>query len=167
MLGENEKYHTGSMNQHQALKTPTGAVLALDLGSKLVGAAVSDERLITIKRLAPLKRSNWKRLLQDVVTLIQRYDAQMVVIGLPLNLDGTVGDAAENARQVATNLARSIKQPVYLQDERLTSVEAMENLKAEGQRPDDIPGLIDGEAAAMILRDFIQVNQKRILVSPS
>jgi len=154
------------MNRHQAFSIPTGPVLALDLGDKLVGAAVSDNRLVTIKRLPPIKRSNWKRLLQDVVTLIQRYDAQTVVIGLPLNLDGTSGEAAAKARQVANNLARSVTQAVYLQDERLTSFEATENLKAEGYKPDEIPDLIDGEAAAMILRDFIQVDQNRILVSP-
>ena len=162
----NETYHTGSMNEHQAFSKPAGPVLALDLGDKLVGAAVSDDRLVTIKRLPPLKRSNWKRLLQEIVTLIQRYDAQTVVIGLPLNLDGTAGEAAAKATQVATNLARSIAQPVYLQDERLTSVEAMANLKAEGRKPNEISGLIDGEAAAMILRDFIQLDQNRTLVSP-
>jgi putative Holliday junction resolvase len=155
------------MNQHQALSNPAGPILALDLGAKFVGAAVSDDRLVTIKRLPPLKRSNWKRLLQEIVTLIQRYDAQTVVIGLPLNLDGTSGESAEKARQVARNLARSIPQPVYLQDERLTSFEAMGNLKAEGHKPEDLPDLIDGEAAAMILRDFIQVDQDRIVVSPS
>jgi len=155
------------MNQHQALINPTGPVLALDLGDKLVGAAVSDDRLVTIKRLPPLKRSNWKRLLQDIVTLIRSYDAQTVVIGLPLNLDGGSGESAEKARHIANNLARSIQQPVYLQDERLTSVEAMANLKAEGRQLGEIPALIDGEAAAMILRDFIQTDQDRIPVSPS
>jgi putative holliday junction resolvase len=154
------------MNHHQALSNPAGPILALDLGDKLVGAAVSDNRLVTIKRLSPLKRSNWKRLLQDVVTLIQRYDAQTVVIGLPLRLDGTFGDAAEKVRQVARNLARSIALPVYLQDERLTSFEATANLKAEGCKPEDIPALLDGEAAAIILRDFIQTDQDRILVTP-
>jgi putative Holliday junction resolvase len=155
------------MNQHQALSNPAGPVLALDLGAKLVGAAVSDDRLVSIKRLDPLKRSNWKRLLQDIVTLIQRYDAQTVVIGLPLRLDGTAGDAAEKARQVAANLARSIVQPVYLQDERLTSFEAMGNLKDEGHTSGEIKALIDGEAAAMILRDFIQTDQDRMPVTPS
>jgi putative Holliday junction resolvase len=155
------------MNQHQAFSKLAGPVLALDLGDKLVGAAVSDERLVTINRLTPLKRSNWKTLLQDVVTLIQRYDAQTVVIGLPLRLDGTSGEAAKNARHIATNLARSIQQPVYLQDERLTSFEAMENLKAEGHKLDEISALIDGEAAAMILRDFIQTDQERVPITPS
>lgn len=162
-----ETYDTGSMNQHQALLKPAGPVLALDLGDKLVGAAVSDDRLVSIKRLAPLKRSNWKKLLLDIVALIQRYDAQTVVIGLPLRLDGVAGDAAEKARQIATNLARSIAQPVYLQDERLTSFEAMGNLKTEGHSHEEIAALIDGEAAAMILRDFIQTDQERTPITPS
>jgi putative Holliday junction resolvase len=143
-----------------------GPILALDLGEKLVGAALSDERLITTKRLPPLKRSNWKKLLQDVRYLVERFDAQTIVVGLPLRLDGTEGDAANNVRRVATNLAKSINTPVYLQDERLTSFEAMENLKAEGMKPDEIPALIDGEAAATILRDFLDTKQERIRVTP-
>jgi putative pre-16S rRNA nuclease len=142
----------------------SGPILALDLGEKLVGTAISDERLITTKRLPPLKRSSWKRLLQDIRNLVERFDAQTIVVGLPLRLDGTEGDAAKNVRRLAFNLARSVVQPVYLQDERLTSVEAMENLKAEGKRRDQIPALIDGEAAALILRDFLRTDQDRILV---
>ena len=143
-----------------------GPILALDLGEKLVGAAISDERLVTTQRLPPLKRSNWKKLLQDVRHLVERFDAQMIVVGLPLRLDGTDGDAAKNVRRMATNLAKSIELPVYLQDERLTSLEAMENLKAEGLKPDEIPALIDGEAAATILRDFLDTKQDRIRVKP-
>ena len=142
----------------------TGPILALDPGEKLVGAAVSDENLITIKRLPPLKRSNWKMLLQDVLSLIERFDVRTIVIGLPLSLDGTRGEAAEKVHRLAQNLARSVSLPVYLQDERLTSVEAMENLKAEGKRSDQIPALIDGEAAALILRDFLRTDQDRFLV---
>ena len=143
-----------------------GPILALDLGEKLVGAAISDERLVTTKRLPPLKRSNWKKLLQNVRQLVEHFDAQIIVVGLPLRLDGTDGDAAKNARRVAANLAKSIDLPIYLQDERLTSLYAMENLKAEGVKPDDIPALIDGEAAATILRDFLDTKQERTRVEP-
>jgi putative pre-16S rRNA nuclease len=146
---------------------PIGPILALDLGQKLVGAAISDERLVTTRRLPPLKRSNWKKLLQDVRSLVERFDAQTIVVGLPLRMDGTAGDAANNVRRLALNLAKSIEQPVYLQDERLTSFEAMENLKAEGLKADDIPAFIDGEAAAMILRDFLATEQERLRVDPS
>lgn len=141
-----------------------GPVLALDLGEKLVGVAISDERLITANRLPPIKRSNWKKLLQDVRNLLEGFDAQTIVVGLPLSMDGTEGDAAKNVRRLALNLAKSVQQPVYLQDERLTSRGAMENLKAEGVKTEDIPALIDGEAAAMILRDFLVTDQKRIRV---
>lgn len=152
------------MNKRENDCNLTGPILALDLGEKLVGAAVSDEKLITIKRLPPLNRSNWKKLLRDVLDLIERFDAKTIVIGLPLSLDGTRGDAATNAQRVAQNLARSVSLPVYLQDERLTSFEATENLRAEGKRPDEIPALVDGEAAAMILRDFLRTDQDRLLV---
>ena len=154
------------MNETNDQSLILGPILALDLGEKLVGAALSDERLITTKRLPPLKRSNWKKLLQDIRYLVERFDAQTIVVGLPLRLDGTEGDAANNVRRVATNLAKSINTPVYLQDERLTSFEAMENLKAEGMNPDEIPALIDGEAAATILRDFLDTKQERIRVTP-
>jgi len=143
-----------------------GPILALDLGEKLVGTAISDERLITTKRLEPLKRSNWKKLLQDVRHLLERFDAKTIVVGLPLRMNGSEGDAAGNVRRLALNLARSVKQPVYLQDERLTSLEAVENLKAEGLKADEIPAQIDGEAAATILRDFLDSAQQRRRVNP-
>ena len=142
----------------------TGPILALDPGEKLVGAAVSDENLITIKRLPPLKRSNWKKLLRDVLSLIERFDVKTIVIGLPLSLDGTRGEAAQKVHRLAQNLARSVSLPVFLQDERLTSFEAMENLKVEGKRREEIPALIDGEAAALILRDFLRTDQDRLFV---
>ena len=152
------------MTKPEVDRNLTGPILALDPGEKLVGAAVSDENLITIKRLPPLKRSNWKRLLQDVRSLIERFDVKTIVIGLPLSLDGTQGEAAQNVQRLGQNLARSVSLPVFLQDERLTSFEAMENLKAEGKRREQIPALIDGEAAALILRDFLRTDQDRILV---
>ena len=141
-----------------------GPILALDLGEKLVGVAISDDLLVTTKRLPPLKRSSWKRLLLEIRELIARFDAKTIVVGLPLRLDGTEGDAAQNVRRLALNLAKSVSQPVYLQDERLTSFAATENLKAEGLKPDDIPAHVDGEAAATILRDFIVSDQNRIRI---
>ena len=144
----------------------TGPVLALDLGQKLVGVALSDERLISARRLDPLRRSNWKQLLRDVQGLLQGYDAKTLVIGLPLSLDGTTGYAAEGAQRLAQNFAKSLKVPVYLQDERLTSVAAKQSLLAEGFSAEEIPALIDGEAAATILRDFLSNLEERVPVFP-
>lgn len=141
-------------------------VLALDLGSKRVGVAVSDALSISINRLDVIPRTNWKQLLRDVDNLARRFDAQTLVIGLPLKLNGSLGDAALVIRETALKFARSLKLPVYLQDERLTSAEAEENLRAAGLRAEEIEGRVDSEAAALILRDFLASDQQRILVSP-
>ncbi len=133
----------------------TGRVLALDLGAKRVGLAVSDELRITVRPLEPLRRASWKELLRAIAETITRFDARALVIGLPLNLDGTEGEAAREARKLAQNFARSLDLPTYLQDERLTSREAEENLRAIGLKETELRARVDGEAAAIILRDFI------------
>jgi len=151
-------------NQKKPILAP---VMALDMGEKRVGIAVSDKLSISITRLAALHRTSWKQLLRDVDDLIRRFDAQTVVIGLPLRLNGSFGDSALEARRLAQKFAQSLQVSVYLQDERLTSAEAEHNLRQEGRRRDKIPGLVDSEAAAVILRDFLEGSQERILVPPS
>jgi len=145
-------------------KKLSGPILALDLGQKRIGVAVSDELLISITRLNPLRRSSWKQLLGDVCALILRFDAQTLVIGLPLRMNGTSGSAALNVRRMAHKFARSVQIPVFLEDERLTSAEAEQHLRAEGHKPKEISVLVDSESAAIILRDFIAGGQERILV---
>jgi len=140
-------------------------IMALDLGQKRVGVALSDALSISVRRLDPLKRSNWKRLLNEVITLTQRFDAKTLVIGLPLSLDGTVGPAAAEAARIAENCVRSLTIPVFLQDERLTSVQARANLRHEGYNQAEISGLLDSEAAAVILRDFLSDTRARLPVS--
>ena len=142
-------------------------VVALDLGEKRVGVAVSDALLISITPLAVLPRSNWKKLLRDVEDLIRHYDARTMVIGLPLRLNGSDGDAALEVRRLALNFARSLSVPVYLQDERLSSVEAEESLRLKGYKHDEISAHVDSEAAAVILGDFLGSDQGRILVTPA
>jgi len=153
-----------TVNQKNPIRAP---VVAIDLGEKRVGIAVSDALSISITRLAALPRTNWKQMLRDVDELVRRFDAQTVVIGLPLRLNGSAGDSALEARRVAQKFAQSLAMPVYLQDERLSSAEAEQNLRQEGHRRDKIAGLVDSEAAAVILRDFLEGSQERILVLPS
>ena len=156
-----------TIDRNKTTPAPGAPIVALDLGAKRVGVAVSDALSISITRLDALARTNWKQLLRDVNDLLRRFDAQTVVIGLPLRLDGSAGDSAAAVRRVAENFARSLTVPVYLQDERLSSVEAEENLRAAGRRPEEVAALVDSEAAAVILRDFLQHDQERIRVSPS
>lgn len=155
------------MNESGIKDNPMGPIVALDLGQKRVGVAVSDSKLISITKLPVLARSNWKRLLNDVTELVRRFDARSLVIGLPLSLDGTESSAAVEARHTAKKFALSLGLPVYLQDERLTSVEAEDQLRAAGYGASEIPGLVDGQSAAIILADFMAAGQPRILVSPT
>ena len=132
-----------------------GRLVALDLGARRVGVAVSDELRITANPLPFIERRSWKDLLRRVAEIVGSYDACGLVIGLPIGLDGTDGEAARKARQIAENFRRSLDVPVYLQDERLTSFAAEERLKAEGVRAQEIEKRVDSEAAAIILRDFM------------
>ena len=133
-------------------------MLALDLGKKRVGIAISDEMWITVRPLAPLHRTNWKELVHAVADLVQRFDAGGLVIGLPLNLDGSEGEAAKEARKNGLNFELSLKIPVYLQDERLTSREAEESLRAAGCSDREVREHVDSHAASIILRDFIALH---------
>ena len=132
-----------------------GRLLALDLGQKRVGVAVSDEMRITVRPLPALRRTNWKELLRSVAELLQSFDAQGLVIGLPHNLDGSEGPAAREARQRARNFQLSLTIPVYLQDERLTSRESEELLRADRRSAKEVRENVDSQSAAIILRDFI------------
>ena len=144
-----------SKNEPQPKDATQGRLLALDLGTRRVGVAVSDELQLTAQPLPPLRRSDWKTLLRQISELRHSFDAQGVVIGLPLRLDGTEGDAAQEARRIARNLSLSLPVPVHLQDERLTSHAAEESLRAAGVTGRALNARVDSEAAAIILMDFI------------
>ena len=151
--------------ENDSSKTFASPVLALDIGQKRVGAAVSDALAISITRLKAIPRSNWKHLLREVDQLIRNLDAKTLVIGLPLQLDGSAGEAAEEITSIAEKFAKSVEVPVYLQDERLSSRQAEENLRDAGRRASEISEMVDSEAAAVILRDFLETGQHRMLVS--
>jgi putative Holliday junction resolvase len=140
---------------HVEPDVPAGRLMALDLGRKRVGVAVSDELQISVRPLPPLRRTNWKKLLRSVAHSLESFDARALVIGLPLSLDGSAGEAALEARRIARNFQLSLHIPIFLQDEKLTSVEAEEGLRAAGYDRAERLELLDSESAAIILRDFI------------
>ena len=147
-----------TINQDNSSKLP-GRLVALDLGAKRVGVAVCDELRITVTPLPLIERRSWKDLLRRVAEIVEGYDARGLIIGLPLNMDGTEGFAAEEAMTVAENFRRSLNVPVYLQDERLTSVEAHSVMRAAGEKDEAINRRIDSESAAIILRDFMATSR--------
>jgi putative Holliday junction resolvase len=132
-----------------------GRVLAIDIGAKRVGVAISDELRLSIRPLPALPRTPWKRLLSSLAELCEVFDVQMVVLGLPLRLDGSEGDAALEARRVARNIELSLKLPLFLQDERYTSKTAETSLRKQGFQRKQISDQIDSEAASIILSDYL------------
>jgi putative Holliday junction resolvase len=138
-----------------------GRVLAIDMGSKRVGLAVSDELRLTVRALPALPRTPWKRLLSSLAELCEQFDVRNIVLGLPLRLDGTEGDASQEVRRVGRNLQLSLKLPLFFQDERLTSKDAESSLRERGFQASEIPERVDSEAASIILSDFLEA-QKRL-----
>ncbi|HEX5707306.1 MAG TPA: Holliday junction resolvase RuvX [Pyrinomonadaceae bacterium] len=132
-----------------------GRVLALDWGTKRIGIAVSDELRLTARALPALRRASWKHLLEELSGLLREFDVQRVVFGLPLRLDGTEGDAAREVRRVSENLNLSLRVPVSLQDERMTSLEAEGNLRASGFDETEVSRRRDSESARLILLDYL------------
>ena len=133
----------------------SGRVLALDLGAKRVGLAVSDELRLTVRPLKALRGTNWKQLLKALNELCLEFDVRRVVLGLPLRLDGSEGDAAKEVRNVARKLELSLRLPVDFQDECLTSKAAESELRREGLDEREVLANADSEAAAIILRDYL------------
>jgi putative Holliday junction resolvase len=129
------------------------------MGSKRVGLAVSDELRLTVRTLPALPRTPWKRLLSSLAELCEQLDVRSIVLGLPLRLDGTEGDAAQEVRRVAHNLQLSLKLPLCFQDERLTSKDAESSLRERGFRGGEISDRVDSEAASIILSDFLEVQR--------
>lgn len=132
-----------------------GRVLGIDIGAKRVGVAISDEMRLSVRPLPALPRTPWKRLLGSLSELCERFDVRMVVLGLPLRLDGSEGEAALEARRVARNLELSLKLPMSLQDERFTSKTAETYLREQGLKGLKIIEHIDSEAASIILSDYL------------
>jgi len=133
----------------------TGRVLAIDPGTKRCGVAICDEMRVTTRPLPVIHRTSWKKLLSNIKEIVTEFDAAALVIGLPLESDGTESKMSVEARRMARNFSLSLDIPVFLQDERATSYEAKGNLWKQGRTLKQARGLVDSEAAAIILSDFL------------
>ncbi len=134
---------------------PEGRIVAIDPGTKRCGVAICDELRITTRSLPVVNRTSWKKLLIAVKEIVSEYDAIALVIGLPLESDGSESEMSMDARRLAQNFTLSLQIPVFLQDERVTSYEAKANLWSRGHSLKESRRLVDSEAAAIILSDFL------------
>ncbi len=140
----------------------SGRILGLDYGSKTVGVAVTDGLGLTALSLETINRTKENHLratYRRIDELVKEYDVSLIVVGLPLNMDGSEGERAMLARAFAAELEKKTGVETYMQDERLTTVEADEILTLTGAHKKDRKAHIDAMAAAIILTDYLNGNR--------
>lgn len=132
-------------------------VLALDLGSKRIGVAVSDDAGTVATPIATIERTkDTVRVHREITDLVQEWEAGLLLLGLPIALDGSIGPAATGVLAERDQLAALLDIPVEVHDERMTTRIADRALRERG----DLDGparrkLVDQTAAAVILQDFL------------
>jgi putative Holliday junction resolvase len=129
-------------------------LLALDVGKKRIGVAVSDQLGLSCRGITCLHRndSGWPN---QTLKLIKEYGCKGIVVGLARNMDGTEGEQAKDCRKGAGQLQQVTELPIIFQDERLSTWTAKERLFAQGLNEKRVRAKLDQTAAAVILEDFI------------
>ena len=137
------------------------ALIGLDYGSKTLGVAVSEDVNGLARPLETIRRereNHLRKTCSRIEQLIAEYGAETIVLGLPLNMDGSEGERAAATRSFADTLKRRTGLNIVLVDERLTSVEAEAFLKenySKKRGEQKISADVDNIAAAMILQDYM------------
>ncbi|HQE99630.1 MAG TPA: Holliday junction resolvase RuvX [Anaerolineae bacterium] len=127
--------------------------LALDLGDRRIGVALSDATGTLARPLEVFQRRSRAADFAHVAALVQQHEVGAVVIGLPFNMNGTEGQRAAWTRDYGAALGQAVERPVTFWDERLTTVEAEELLQAQGRQSEKRS--VDAIAAAIILQGYL------------
>lgn len=138
-------------------------IMGLDLGSKTVGVAISDPMLITAQGIEIIRRKDENKLRQTLArieALIVEYEVERIVLGLPKNMNGTLGERAELSLAFQEKLERRTGLPVVMWDERLTTVAADRAMMEAGIRREDRRDHVDKIAACFILQGYLDSQQK-------
>lgn len=133
-------------------------IMGLDFGSKTVGVAVSDSLLLTAQGVEIIRRSRENKLRQTMARieeLILEYEVEEIVLGCPKHLNGTEGVRVELTEEFREKLERRTGLPVFLWDERLTTVEADRTMKEAGVRRENRKEYVDKIAAVLILQGYL------------
>ena len=137
--------------------------MGLDYGAKTVGVALSDTLLLTAEPFETVFRTEENKLrktLRRLEEIAAGYEVSLIVVGLPLNMDGTDSEQTKKAREFAETLKRRTGLPVVFQDERLTTFAADEVLEESGIAKKDRKQVIDRIAAALILKEYMEHHQE-------
>ena len=132
-----------------------GQALALDLGEKRIGVAVSDPTRTIAKSLTIINRKSRKEDYERIARLITEQQANLLVVGLPIPLSGVEGEKAAWVRNYTAELQQHITIPVKFWDEAMTTVQAYDSMRQRGKRAKQAKGRIDAVAAAFILQSYL------------
>ena len=135
---------------------PKGRILALDLGKRRVGSAVSDELGITAQGLDCFEIRGRQDLLAKIKGYQQRFPITAIVLGRPSHLDGSPTDLSRMVDETRDFLEKTLQLPVHLYDERFTSKIAQQSLHQSGIKLKNNKHLLDKTAATIILTDYLK-----------
>ena len=130
-------------------------LIGLDLGSKRIGVSICDEKQLIATPFKTIKRSTAKEVINELRTIIEENDIKGIIIGNPLNMDGTSGSSAQSVKDTSENIKKSIDLPVCLWDERLSTVGAFNLSSQLDVNVSKREKKIDENAAAFILQGAI------------
>lgn len=136
-------------------------VLALDVGERRIGVAMSDASGTLAAPLTTVRTRSRTHAVAQIVALVRQHDVVEVVVGWPLNMDGKVGPQAMQVRAFADELEAALGYEVRLFDERLTTVVADQILRDMGLKPEKRRERIDEVAASVILQDYLDHHRAR------
>ena len=133
----------------------TSRLIGLDLGSKRIGVSICDDRQSIATPFKTINKTNTNELILDLKKLVKEYNIKGIIIGNPINMDGSLGRSAQSVNDVSTNIDNAVDVDVFLWDERLSTVGAF-NLSSQldvnvSKREKNI----DQNAAAFILQGAI------------
>ena len=140
-------------------------ILGLDIGTKTIGIAVSDELSLTAQGLLTLKRKGLQSDIRELEKLIEERSIERIVIGLPKNMNNTLGTSAKMVLSFIEELTKSVDLPVVTWDERLSTVAAEKALLEADMSRKKRKRVIDTVAAQLILQGYLDSQQR--LKNPS
>lgn len=130
-------------------------ILGLDVGDKRIGVAASDELLITAQGIEVIERVSLKKDIERIRDLVLKYDISKIVVGLPKNMDGTIGPQGKSVQEFSKKVGDELKADIELWDERLTTVAAERTLIDADISRKRRKSVIDKVAAVIILQNFL------------
>lgn len=136
-----------------------GRVLALDLGEKRIGVAISDATRTIATALAVINRTSRQADFAQIGRLLAEQQANLLVVGLPVMLDGSEGEKAAWVRDYAAALQEALQVSVVFTDEAFTTVQAENSLRARGHKGRKIRQNVDAVAAALILQSYLDLHR--------